>query len=1355
MSVASASSPSSLSIFLPIAGSSDAISLPLPKDGKVRLKLDEGEGGTHEAEVNIQDLLAQELVQPEIWLGVALAYLRDSDTATFESLLREFCGDDAQSFYVDSRFKSGRIAVFNALAAYETRRASVARSERESEAAFNSATELYNRSADIDANVDSTWVGKGILFIVRGQLKEAADAFGSALLSDRDKDNALARLGMAIVHMRRKEYNEGLKALRGALEANPQLPAECRLGFALCYYYLGNLRSCRASLDRVLALSTNGENENENVHALLGLATLEMETWREKAQAIENIARQQHQAPNKSSKVNISTRLKELEGEGHMQRAFDFLQRAYSIDPTNPQALLLLSTHHFYSADIAKSRHFAQKAKHQLDARPQIATEETKATILYHLARTRHVAGEYEAAYNLYQEAKQLQPTNPLICLGYAQMLLAWSGETEKAIENLELILTPTTQSNANHSHSSSNTNSHSHSHSTTTQSTDVKSTTTVQNNFDVLRLLGSLYSLPPSKSAQYAAAAAAASKDRSHRTPQLVPLPDYDRSYTYLKHAVELQPNALDLLLEFAEVAARVRKYSESYLSYRRALRLMRDVHKMSAESINADMLNNMGVVCHKLGKQEESREYYQWSLKNRKLQHQQQHDMETEEKSAAISTPESADEVSTHYNLALLDDAAGFTTQAFTRLQHIAEREPVYSDAWLLQGVMHQRNGDLAKAKELFLRAQKALEDAVKGSSEMNGQAASSSKTSESPLSTSLALTHLLLGNVALAQNEVDAATHSFDTVLTTLGAKANKRDDYAKLSVGNIILQKAHRKVRAIAAANPQMAPLLASPAMAAHAALPQPIQEKLKAAQKDYKTAGDYYSSVLFRTPRNLYAAHGLACVLAEQGKVTEAKDLFQQVKDITHSGKKEVDADDIEMPDVWCNMGHAYVAQGSYLSAARMYEYCLRIVRPGSTGRGLSRVQLLTFLARAHYLGDDTVAAKRATMKALHLHPNSAPLLYNLAIIGEAYAITVFQKPPNTRSYREVESALVELHAAFTIFQRLAAPGAVQLSKADQALYGDIGDKAGKHALFCRHSIDNGQPHLAYARAREEEAERVLEESRAVRIKLEQEAEEKRRLEDERRRKQQEELEAAAEAKKKYLEQIAQTWETVTTEEKKSRGAGAGAVGTGADEEGMGGGEGGVDAEIAQRRARSKAGRKRVKRERDSESEGEGYEEGERKRKKKKEKKGRSKYQLAEESDGDKEASYTARPPIKREEEEEEGEAELEIAARKAKAGHMVDIIQQQQGEVKTERKSRLTKLSTASDDDDDEVALPDTAAAAANDEEEAQQQVSSKKRRRRIEEDEDEEDVAMAPPQAEPVNADADAQPAADAAMTD
>lgn len=121
---------------------------------------------------------------------------------------------------------------------------------------------------------------------------------------------------------------------------------------------------------------------------------------------------------------------------------------------------------------------------------------------------------------------------------------------------------------------------------------------------------------------------------------------------------------------------------------------------------------------------------------------------------------------------------------------------------------------------------------------------------------------------------------------------------------------------------------------------------------------------YNTKVLKKEPRNLYAAHGLGLVLAEEsGKVDEARTLLQNVRE--KSGDK---------PDeVLINIAHLFVAQGQRNAAIHCYETYLKKKAPGQQGLP---VRVLEYIAHAHFLEKAYEKALRYLLKAGHIDPTN-------------------------------------------------------------------------------------------------------------------------------------------------------------------------------------------------------------------------------------------------------------------------------------------------------------------------------------------------------------------------------------------
>lgn len=90
-----------------------------------------------------------------------------------------------------------RIAILNALGAYYNNVGKIKPKQLEKEEQIVLATGFYNKASWIDNLEPSTWVGKGQLLLVKGDLEQAYGAF--KIMLDGQAENILALLGQACV----------------------------------------------------------------------------------------------------------------------------------------------------------------------------------------------------------------------------------------------------------------------------------------------------------------------------------------------------------------------------------------------------------------------------------------------------------------------------------------------------------------------------------------------------------------------------------------------------------------------------------------------------------------------------------------------------------------------------------------------------------------------------------------------------------------------------------------------------------------------------------------------------------------------------------------------------------------------------------------------------------------------------------------------------------------------------------------------------------------------------------------------------------------------------------------------------
>ncbi|BBN12945.1 RNA polymerase-associated protein CTR9 [Marchantia polymorpha subsp. ruderalis] len=258
------------------------------------------------------------------------------------------------------------------------------------------------------------------------------------------------------------------------------------------------------------------------------------------------------------------------------------------------------------------------------------------------------------------------------------------------------------------------------------------------------------------------------------------------------------------------------------------------------------------------------------------------------------------------------------------------------------------------------------------------------------------------------------------------------------------------------------------------------------------------AKELYNKVLVQKPNNMYAANGIGIVLAEKGIFDLSKEVFTQVQEAAAGNVT------VEMPDVWINLAHIYLAQGQFALAIKMYQNCLRRFYYNTES------QVLLYLARTHYEAEQWQDCKRALLRAIHLAPSNYTLRFDAAIAMQKFSTATLQKPKRTAD--EVRQSVAELKNALRLFSQLSGVAASHGHGFDEK-------KIDMHVEYCKHLLDAAKVHLEAAEREEQqnrqkqEVARQLHQAEEARRKAEEERKqqmEKRFREEEARRLQREE-----------------------------------------------------------------------------------------------------------------------------------------------------------------------------------------------------------------------------------------------------
>ncbi|KAG1676690.1 RNA polymerase-associated protein CTR9 [Nymphon striatum] len=371
----------------------------------------------------------------------------------------------------------------------------------------------------------------------------------------------------------------------------------------------------------------------------------------------------------------------------------------------------------------------------------------------------------------------------------------------------------------------------------------------------------------------------------------------------------------------------------------------------------------------------------------------------------------------VTTTYNLARLHECMFLFDLAEKLYKKILKEHPNYIDCYLRLGCMARNRGQIYEASDWFKEALQINQDHPDAWS--------------------------LIGNLHLAKQEWGPGQKKFERILKQ---PSTTNDAYSLIALGNVWLQTLH-----------------------------QPSREKEK-EKRHQDRALSMYKQVLRNDPRNIWAANGIGSVLAHKGYISEARDVFTQVREAT-----------ADFCDVWLNIAHIYVEQAYYVSAIQMYENCLKKFYH------YHNVDVLMYLARAYYKAGKLRDCKNTLLKARRVAPHDTVLLYNIALVLQKLATQILKDEKS--DLKTVLGAVHELGLAHRYFQYLSVYG-------DRMKY-DLAAAAAE-AKQCQDLLSQAQYHVARARRLDEEEKQIRkkqeEERHATVLK---QAEEQERLVEER------------------------------------------------------------------------------------------------------------------------------------------------------------------------------------------------------------------------------------------------------------
>ena len=936
-------------------------------------------------------VLTNELAPPSLWLRLALSYFSSHSTNAYLELLSAITADDATAAYNqpevnNAQYTADRIAILCSLAGYSTYSAYTqhANAPHQRTLLYQQALQHLNAATALDYRHTLIWSCRALLAVCQADISEALSHANEAIKHDKLKTNTLALLVKAICLYHRQRYADAAKHLQAALQSNSELPVGVMLGLALCWYASKDVAGSVRVLRKVL------ESEPDNVDALAVLAVIEMNEVAEQHKQ-QLLGAKADNAPSSSSSVT---------------HALSLLVRAYELNPSHPLTLVHLASHLFYMGEYDTTIGLANRALSLLDA----SHHGLRSDAYFQLARCHHVRHDFTQAAQYYALGKQddelmqrkqraivaaasataasaqSQPSeaaivcsHPLLLLGHAQMLLL-RGDLNAALPLLV------------HLHSAH------------------------PSDIDVQRLLALTR----------------------------LQLGQFGSAEPLLAQLLHSSPYDVELLCAHAHACEQIDgKKPQAKTDYIEAVRVIReaedDASSGSSEQasdagkrrrVPMQLLNNLAVLCHELGDMEEAKRWYEEALK---VVEEEAGVMEETKDATADGGDDSSAKVvpasvTVRYNLALLNERAAPPSTPLADLSapylSLISAFPSYTDPYLRLGTLHVSHSAYTTALSFFQQALARQDKHLEGRTLLAQLFVRQGQLREAEKEYLNIALWTVTGKAPEEKGRVTPAADADDD------EEEIKGDTYAKLALGNLYLHQARLLSAAVAAhvaASPNTPPPTPAPSSLVVKLTKSKAQKGGLTAAYWQEKAGRYFRSVLASDSSNLYAAHGLGCLLAEQGEYSKAKEVLMAVREASASEG---------YVDVVMNLGHIHVQQGQYAAAVKCYEDVIAKLLPKQPQRqhdedahiADTRTNAYLYLARAYYLWGQMDEALVALDHAVLARPSSALVWYDKALAQEEYAVSVLRKKLEERTLTQVRTAVGRLTEAQNTFSALAEAG---------------------------------------------------------------------------------------------------------------------------------------------------------------------------------------------------------------------------------------------------------------------------------------------------------------------------------------
>eukprot|EP01134_Creolimax_fragrantissima_P001688 CFRG1688T1 len=334
--------------------------------------------------------LTSERVPLKVWVELAQQYYLQKKFKAFVYILRTATDTDTDGLYEGT--SKEKVMALNSLAFYYIQQAESETEQVKKDDLIQDAIQLYNRSDRIDLKSETTWIGKGLIHMLRGDMPRAETQFNTVI--EQSPNNVPALLGRANLFQIQKKYHEALELYKTVLKNYPGCPANVRLGIGQCYFSIGRYAMAKLAFQRTLDL------DNSNIGALTGLAVLNL---------------------NGSEADDL------LKG-------MRLIKHGYDLDPQNAIVLNVLANHYFHRGELDKCFYLSNQAMHNTNM------DDIKADSCYNIARVHQKVNDYDQALNFYFKANKFNPELIVAAYGLGQMYL-YKNELKHAAGCFETVL--------------------------------------------------------------------------------------------------------------------------------------------------------------------------------------------------------------------------------------------------------------------------------------------------------------------------------------------------------------------------------------------------------------------------------------------------------------------------------------------------------------------------------------------------------------------------------------------------------------------------------------------------------------------------------------------------------------------------------------------------------------------------------------------------------------------------------------------------------------------------------------------------------------------------------------------------